>query len=59
MLPAHKVESSFGELIEQGVSLTIKHAIALLNGCLSDGLGKMTFPAAQADLEITRLRGVR
>ena len=36
----------FGEFIEQGMGLAVEHTIALLDGGLSDGLGKMTLPAA-------------
>jgi len=40
------VESGFGEVIEQDVRFAIQDFIVLLNGCLTDGLGEMTFARA-------------
>jgi hypothetical protein len=40
------VECRFCEFIEQGVGFTVEHAVALLDGCLSDGLGQVTLAGA-------------
>jgi hypothetical protein len=46
VLFAGSIDGRFRQVIEQFVGFAIKHAIALLNGGLSDGLGKMAFPGA-------------
>ena len=46
MLFARSIDGGFGEFLEQGMGLAVDHPIALLDGRLSDGLGKMTLPAA-------------
>ena len=45
-LPARAVGDRFSQIIQQHVSLTVQHAVALLNGGLSDGLGQMRFAGA-------------
>jgi hypothetical protein len=39
---ASSIDRCLGEFIEQGVSLTVQHTIALLDGSMSDGLREMT-----------------
>ena len=36
------VECCFCEFIEQGVGFTVEHAVALMDGCVPDGLGQVT-----------------
>jgi len=43
VLFARAIERSVGQVIEQGVGFAIEHAVALLDGGLSDGLRQVTF----------------
>jgi len=43
---AHAIERGVGQLVEQGVSFAVEHAVSLLDGRLSDGLREMAFAGA-------------
>src|ERR1700687_2898057 len=44
VLFARAVDNGFGQFFEQQMRFAIQHAVALLNGGVTDGLGEMTFP---------------
>ena len=46
VLFARAVDGGFGDFIEQGVSLTIEHAVPLLDGGQTNGLGQVAFASA-------------
>jgi hypothetical protein len=46
VLFASAVQGSVGQIFQQGVRFPIEHAVALQDDGVSDGLGKMTFPAS-------------
>ena len=46
VLFARAVDGRFGDFIEQGMGLTIEHAVALLDGGQADGLGQVALAGA-------------
>jgi hypothetical protein len=46
VLFACAVGDGLGQFIEQDVGFAVQHFVALLNGCLPDGLGQVAFPGS-------------
>src|SRR5439155_17771629 len=46
MFFACSIQRRVGDVIDEGVGLAVKHAVALVNCSQSDGLSQVTFPRA-------------
>ena len=59
MLLARAVDGGFSDLIEKRMGFTVEHAVALLDGGLTDGLSQMRLYRCRADLKTGRLHAWR